>query len=134
MRETNRREMGAEVRERTRLTGILLAAMAAGYAGGLISQANTKAAPANTAPATSEVPRAKRFEVIDSAGKLRGVFATLKGEPALELVDSAGKLRGVFATIKGETALELADLARQGVKCSNMYVVSLRLRWLTQKI
>lgn len=96
------------MKERIRVTAILIAAMAAGYVGGLMSQASTKAAAVTkAAPAASKVVRAQRFELVDSAGKVRGVLGIAGGETCLGLYDSAGQSR---AFIK-ESSFGLSDSA-----------------------
>ena len=86
-----------DMKERMRIAALLIAAMAAGYVGGLMSHAN------------SGIVRARKFTLVDAAGKTRGIFTTTKGDPALCLVDVAGTTRRVFCAINGETALTLFD-------------------------
>lgn len=50
--------------ERMRIMAILIAVMAAGYVGGLMSQANTRALAQGNTPITSDVVRVKQFKLI----------------------------------------------------------------------
>lgn len=94
------------MREKMQVTGMLIAAMAAGYLGGLMSQDKTAAVAAVSTPASAEVVRAKGFELVDAQGKVRGSFTLSKhGEPMLALKDTAGELRGVFGINEGEPGL-----------------------------
>ncbi len=99
------------MKERMRVTILLMAAMAAGYVGGMMSQTNTRAAALNITPTTSDVVRASKFELVDTDGKVLGTFGTDKGEPSLSLIDAAGKMRGTFRITKGEARLGLWDAA-----------------------
>jgi len=95
-----------------RVTAMLMAAMAAGYVGGLMSQANTRALAEGGTPITSDVVRAKRFELVDSTDKVHGALCiTIKGGPALRLYDTAGNTRAVLHVFEGEPALRLFDSA-----------------------
>lgn len=118
------------MRDRLRVTALLIAAMAAGYVGGLMSETNTRAVAENGVPSTSDVLRAKRFELVDSAGGVRGIFGTNAGSPFLWLIDSSsekddasvtgnepliglldasGKARGVLGLSGGEMRLAICD-------------------------
>lgn len=96
------------MREKMRTTALLMAAMAAGYVGGLMSQASS-VATAQADPGVSEVVRAKSFVLVDSEGKTRGLFNTNKDGVALVLIDSEGKARGLFSTDKDGVALAIRD-------------------------
>lgn len=98
------------MKERLRTTCLLLAAMAAGYIGGLMSQASTIAAVMKKQPVVSDVVKAKSFALLDSKGNVRGMFTTLKENPALALFDKEGNARGVFSTSKeGDASLSLIN-------------------------
>ena len=105
---------GTDMKDKMQVTGMLIAAMAAGYLGGLMSQANTAAVAAGTGPVTSDVVKAKRFELVDAKGETRGLFTVGKdGDPILVLYDSAGQVRGGFSTLNGDPMLVLNDSAGQ---------------------
>ena len=100
------------MKDRIRVTAMLMAAMAAGYIGGLMSQASTKAATRGTKSTISETVKAKRFELVDAEGNARGMFyITSHGDPGLVLNDSAGNARAGVGIYKGEPGLELDDSA-----------------------
>ena len=69
------------------------------------------------APAgVAEVVRARRFEVVDAAGKVRAVLSLLPdGAPALWLNDAAGKrdLAMLYVTSEGRSGLRFDDAARK---------------------
>ena len=97
--------------DKLRVTAILVAAMVAGYVGGLMSQANSQAFTPSPPPPITEEVKARSFVLLDSAGKTRGKFGMFSGEPRLDLFDSASKPRAVFTTINGEPKLILYDSA-----------------------
>lgn len=98
-----------DLRSKLQVPGMLLAAMAAGYVGGLMSQANTAAVAAISKPAISQVVRARKFEVVNADGKVRGVFGDRGDGPALELYDGVDKMRGRFCLGGGFARLELLN-------------------------
>ena len=99
------------MRETTRTTILLLAAMGAGYIGGLLSQATHRAVAqtAQVQPTIQDVVCTKQLELMDNNGKLRGEFAMSDTGPALFLFDAMGKTRGSFALAETGPALYLAD-------------------------
>jgi hypothetical protein len=108
------------MREKMRITALLLAAMASGYVGGLMSQVTTKAATVGKAPAVSKVVRANKFELVDSAGKVRGTFEVKNNSSGLWLNDSSGKLRATFSAHNNGAGLWLSDSSGKlrGVFCA----------------
>ena len=77
-----------------------------------MSQGQQQAIATDAAKApVQDVVRAKRFELVDDAGKVRGEFRLVDGEPVLTLADAAGKPRGEFWLINGEPAVTLFDAA-----------------------
>ena len=90
---------------------MLLAAMAAGYVGGLVSQHTAPAGAQGTgkAPVVQEVVRAKRFELVDGKGKKRGVFRVENGKPGIAVCDNNGTIRGDFSLLTDGPCLSLYD-------------------------
>ena len=98
------------MRQIVRTTGFLLAAMAAGYIGSLMGQAERPVAAQGHAPAVQDVVTAKRFELVDANGKERGSFFLRDdGSPFLVLKDTEGKKRGSFSLVNGQPSLSLSD-------------------------
>lgn len=65
-------------------------------------------------PAVADVVKAKRFEVVDAAGKVQAVFGLGTDGTvgvALVLYDAAGKIRATLAMLYGNPVLGLHDAA-----------------------
>ena len=101
------------MRQTIKSTAFLLAAMAMGYLGGLLSQTTHKAA-AQAPAAPPAVIQAQRFELVDAAGKVRGSFGMNGANPCINLYDVAGKRRGAFAMNGDDPYLGLYDAAEKG--------------------
>ncbi len=97
------------MRETTRTTILLLAAMGAGYLGGLLSQTTHRAAAQAPQPAVQDVIRTKKLELVDDSGRMRGVFTVNDIGPSLILADSEGRTRGYFGLDYKGPFLYLAD-------------------------
>lgn len=78
-------------------TLLLIAAMAAGYFGGLMSQSGRAAEAAGNEPAFSELVRTNRLEIVDKNGATRGIFGmSTKGFPGMAILDEKGEVKGFF--------------------------------------
>lgn len=93
------------MRQTMKTAAMLLAAMCAGYLGGLLSQVNRPA----SAQAGNNVVTAKKFVLVDNAGKTRGEFFVKDGDPGLRLLDGAGKSRCELSLVEDDPSLELSD-------------------------
>ncbi|MHB9108562.1 MAG: hypothetical protein ACYDCO_16015 [Armatimonadota bacterium] len=88
------------MRETIKTTGLLLAAMLAGYVGGLLSQGHSQAqAQAPPPPAAANVVRARSFQMVDEAGRVRADLRVDQTRGScLAFYDSAGKVRGYYSS------------------------------------
>ena len=94
-----------------RTVGLLLAAMAAGYVGGLLSKAN-RPAKEQEARKPEEIPeeiRAQKFTLVNEKGYELGALRIKMNGPALTLYDWGGKKRGEFSVDIEVPSLDLFD-------------------------
>lgn len=93
-----------------RLAHLFLAAVGGGVVALSLSATTDRLVP-RAAAADAEVVRAQRFEVVDSAGRLRARLGTKEdGSPSLILLDANGKGRALFAVSSdGSSLLTLND-------------------------
>jgi hypothetical protein len=71
--------------------------------------------PSSSVPATPEVVRAKRFEIVDGNGQVAGVLGTVEGGAAIVLFNKQGGAIGLFSMDNGEMDVAISDKNRHGV-------------------
>ena len=73
---------------------------------GWLASRITSCSPGFAATETNVI-RAERFEIVDHAGRVRGVLGVVKGGPVLELLDDNGNPSARLGVVKDRPVLAL---------------------------
>ncbi|MBD3292124.1 MAG: hypothetical protein GF393_04310 [Armatimonadia bacterium] len=88
----------------------LVVLVMSGFAGGAVAHWLLPAQPAWAQDGyVQQVVRAEEFELVDEAGRPRGLLQMSAGDPRLSLIDNNGNVRAEMAILRGEPGVAILD-------------------------